>query len=1291
LKPAWSPPAEFDEYTLLQPIGQGQMGSVYLAYDTLLARYVAVKFVSALDPSAAARQRFLTEARAAARLQHPNVVTIYRVGELDQRPYIISEFVRGESLDKMSKPVHWTRALEIGIGLARGLATAHRKGVLHRDIKPANVIIAEDGNPKLLDFGLAKLIEGPREVAAVAALRRTESPRTSSGVPATLPPEPVENTDAESADDGAKVVPFPTRRVMAPAAPGLDRDAKSFTHAGAIMGTPDYMSPEAWRGEPATRASDVYSLGVVLYELCADHVPFENISLTELPRVVQERDVPPLNTVAPQVDPRFASIVDRCLRRDPSERFASGDELREALENLARTATGAAIPAGNPYRGLRPFEAEHRALFFGRTLEIGVILDRLRSEPFVLVTGESGVGKSSVCRAGVLPRVASGALEGGRTWSTVSFVPGRHPLTALTVAFATHVAGGDRSLAQRLGADPAALVQELPRFLGNTLGLVCFVDQLEELVTVSEPTEAVAVEEMLARLAAGIPGVRVLATVRADLLTRLAALPHLGEELSRSLYFLRPLTPERIREVIVGPAQITGVSFESEALVDELVQSTEHASGGLPLLQFALAQLWEARDAERNLVTARALESLGGVTGALARHADSVLADLLPAQRRAARRVLLRLVTIEGTRVRRTDAELGAAAPEVRAALDALVRGRLVVAHEAEGGGAYEIAHEALIRGWPALREWLHEDSEGRAARERIGQAAAEWIRLGRSREALWGARQLREAERIDPGDLSEQEGEFLERSRRAVRRGRRARVALAAGIPLLVLAVYAALELKARHEIRERIDAHLQGAAAARTEAAAQGEQAEALRLRAFTLFDAGKLDDAERVWAEARAASARAERAQLRASQALEAALALDASRPDVRSLFSEVLYQRALLAERDRSSSLAELLQRLALYDDSEEQRRRWDAPATLAVRTTPAGARVALRRFVDGGNGKLRLEKARDLGTTPIESTQLPRGSYVLLFELAGRAPVRYPVLLGRGESLEVVVDLPPASAVPEGYVYIPAGRFLFGSAAEDDVRRGFFETAPLHEVRTGSYLIGRTEVTFGEWIEFLESLTRSERARHMPFVPGRASGATGSLKLEKLANGWQLTIGPAGKVYSAMAGEPMRYPGRDRRREQNWLGFPVVGITADDALAYLQWLSGTGRVPGARLCSEYEWERAARGADDRIFPHGHRLDPDDANYDETYGKAPSAMGPDEVGSHPISRSPFGLDDLSGNAWEWTTTSFGPGRFLIRGGSYFYTQKTNQVVNRQVVVPTVRDASVGMRVCASIGPR
>src|SRR5262249_49754516 len=162
-------------------------------------------------------------------------------------------------------------------------------------------------------------------------------------------------------------------------------------------------------------------------------------------------------------------------------------------------------------------------------------------------------------------------------------------------------------------------------------------------------------------------------------------------ELPRFLYFLRPLPAERVREVIVGPAEVTGIAFESEPMIETLAGAMANAEGGLPLLQFALAQLWDSRDRGRRIIPEAALAALGGVAGAVARHAEGVLQTLLPAQRRLARRPLVQLVTADDTSVRRNETELVSGDEAAGATLDALVRGRLLVARDGEGGSVYEL------------------------------------------------------------------------------------------------------------------------------------------------------------------------------------------------------------------------------------------------------------------------------------------------------------------------------------------------------------------------------------------------------------------------------------------------------------------------------------------------------------------------------------------------------------------------------------------------------------------------
>jgi formylglycine-generating enzyme required for sulfatase activity len=1257
-----SVPTELDEYQLLRPLGHGAMGIVYLAHDTVLDRAVAIKWIAAVKPDAKARNRFLLEARAIARLQHPNVASIYRVGQIDGRPYLVYEYVPGDSLDRLPKPLPLERVMLVAIGLTGGLEAAHRRGVLHRDIKPANVILAKDGGVKLLDFGLAKLLP--------------------------LVPE----TSPRIADDLDPDAP----------APGPDSGSVQLRDSG-VVGTPLYMAPEVWRGEAATPQCDIYSLGALFYELATGVPPYQAPSLKLLRQVVLRGGARPVAELCPGLDPRFAAIIDRCLRYDPADRFISAERLAEALA-LLPLAERAPLPGGNPYRGLAPFEAEHRALFYGRNREIRAVGELLRTEPLVVVTGDSGVGKSSLCRAGVLPLCQEGGLGGGHSWATVTLVPGRHPLQALATALAPIMATPEQEILAGL-RDSAALVKALTAQHGSRAGLVLFVDQMEELVSASDPHEAAIFTRLLRVLADGTEHLRVLASVRGDFLTRVAALPGLGEDLVRGLYLLQPLSAAGLREAIVNPARVRGVAFESEALVEELVQAASRAEGGLPLLSFALAELWEARAVERRTIPATALLAIGGVAGALARHADAVLARLTAAEQSAARRLLCKLVTVEGLRVRRTDADLfplgSSGTTTAHAALEALLRGRLLVARGTEAASTYEIAHEALVSGWVTLRGWLLEDREVHVLQQRLEQATAEWKRLGGSPDALWGRRQLSEvALRLAALDPSAHEQAFLNASRRRVRNSRLRQLGLLFGTPLLLVLLYGGVSYRARLEEKLTIGRQLAQAQQQLTTARAARDAADGLQREAFAAFDTdqskargpqGKPVQVQRQvgeerWQLAQAQLAIAERAYDVASQALEAALLLAPQRAPVRSLFTTVLSERALLAERrNQAAQRDELLRRLRLYDPDGNTYRRFVAPGSVHLETTPAGALATLARYNAEGNGRRSLAEARDLGQTPLDQATVTPGTYLLTLSAPGRVDVRYPFLIRRGEAVRLHIELPAATAIPPGMVYIAAGRFLFGSSADEGVRRGFQRAEPLREVNTPAYLIAQHETTFADWIEYLRALPSDMRARRLPSA---GSSYQGSLALKELSGGlFELNLPAGTELYHARAGELLHYQGRDQRAVQDWLRFPVTGISYEDAQAYAQWLGSSGKVPQARLCNEYEWERAARGADDREYPHGDVLKPTDANYDETYGKEPRAFGPDEVGSHPLSRSPFGIDDMTGNAYEWVSSTIAMRGCAARGGAYYFGAPTCRISNRTEWEPTLRNATQGMRICAN----
>ncbi len=1259
----WTPPEEFDEYRLIRLIGRGRTGRVYLAHDTLLERPVAVKFIPALGQNALAR--FLVEARAAARIQHPNVVTLYRVGQLEDQPYLISEFIRGVSLDRLAKPVPPDRALAIGKDLARGLSAAHRRGVLHRDIKPGNAVLTESGEVKLLDFGLAKLLDPSASAESAQRPPRVPSPPE---LPADLDPEASPGFGARSLDG-----------VFLPSLP-----------RGALVGTPYYMSPEAWAGEELTARSDVYSLGVVLYELCASKGPFRDVPWRELSEVVRSRDARPLAEAAPGVDPDFAAVIDRCLRRDPAERYSSAAAMLDALDQLGRDDTAAAaIPEGNPYRGLQAFEAEHRALFFGRRREQRAVIERLKGEPFLLITGDSGVGKSSLCLAGVIPLIIDGALEDGRHWRGVRLVPGRRPVAALAEALAPVLEMQEEQLAEFLHQEPAGLARRLRAKLGAKDGLILYVDQLEELVTLSSSEEATQAGIALGELAEGVTGVRLLATGRSDFLTRLTGVPGLGSEVPRALYLLRALTPEEMREAIVGPARVKSVRFESEALVDTLVAATAATEGGLPLLQFALAELWEARDRVAEVITQAALDGLGGVAGALARHADAAVDSLLPDQRVAARGVLLRLITADGTRARKTDRELVGADPRYRAALEALVRARLLVAREAEDGTSYEVAHEALVTGWKTLARWLAEAAERREVQSRLEAAAAHWERLGHTRDVLWGTRQLAEAVVLDPGELTLREQEFLEESRRTVVRKRRMRRALAAGFLVLLALVYGSGRLRERMQLEQQVREQLQEATQALDEARREREALAAERAEALRLYGTGLRVEGDTAWTHAVDSSREVRQHFNAVAYRLERALVLAPDRQSVWNALADYLYERALLAEQEgERAALPALLQRLRLYDVGEQRWKRWTAPSLLTVQVDAPGAQVELTPLAhdaDGGEAEeapVRLTAA----SGPWKDVPVPPGLYQLTASAPGRETASMPLRLARGEQRLLKLPLLVQGSLPKDFIYIPPGPLLFGSSV--DAMRDFFKTVPLHERQTGGFLIARYETTYGDWLAFLESLSPEERKLRTPGV----KDYVGELKLEQVQGTWVLQLKPSpGSVkYTVREGEPLRYPERDRRAEQNWRRMPVTGINLADAEAYVAWLArrplAEGGVPGARLCTELEWERAARGVDGREYPHGNKLAPDDANFDRTYGQKAGGFGPDEVGSHPRSRSPFGVEDMAGNAWEWARSWLEPHRPVARGGSYYYSTNSANSANREPSEPSLRDLSLGLRVCA-----
>src|SRR5436190_15120234 len=268
-------------YTIHEQLGAGGMGEVYLAEDTRLGRKVALKLLPTFLKTEDDRlRRFQQEARAASALNHPNILTIYEIGQVDARHFIATELIEGETLRQrmVKSQISIEGALDVATQVASALAVAHHAGIAHRDIKPENIMLREDGIVKVLDFGLAKLVE-----------RKTSESEATTMLQ---------------------------------------------TRQGVLMGTPHYMSPEQTRGLNVDGRTDIWSLGVLLYEMIGGRVPFAGETSSDVIVSILEREPPPLARFMPETPEVLQWIITKALRKQIDQRYQTAKELLADLQNL---------------------------------------------------------------------------------------------------------------------------------------------------------------------------------------------------------------------------------------------------------------------------------------------------------------------------------------------------------------------------------------------------------------------------------------------------------------------------------------------------------------------------------------------------------------------------------------------------------------------------------------------------------------------------------------------------------------------------------------------------------------------------------------------------------------------------------------------------------------------------------------------------------------------------------------------------------------------------------------------
>ena len=449
-----------------------------------------------------------------------------------------------------------------------------------------------------------------------------------------------------------------------------------------------------------------------------------------------------------------------------------------------RPAAEADTAERTPYRGLASFRTEDADFFFGREREAEAVRNRLRVQPLVAIVGPSGAGKSSFVKAGVVPGLPA-------AWAVITIRPGPAPLAALSAALCRGTGslgpfrdGGGIDIGEPItsGSDPVEVGRRLRRAATAARRTVLLVvDQLEELFTLCQDRDEQTCFAAVLAAAAGSPAdpVRIVVTLRDDFLTRAEALAPLRHRIGQGIQLLATPGPDELERIIAGPAGRLGYVFDDPALVGEMVREVADAPGALPLLAFAMGELWQLRDRHYRQLTRAAHRSLGGVVGALADHAEGLLASLPAEEQRLVREAFRVLVTAEGTRAVVARAELiHALGDSARAerVIERLVGGRLLVASDGAGGERIEVVHEALLTAWSRLVAWREEDAGNAKLRDQLRSASEQWHERGRPRGLLWRDEALAEY-RIwrarYPGGLTATEEAFASASLRQARRGR--------------------------------------------------------------------------------------------------------------------------------------------------------------------------------------------------------------------------------------------------------------------------------------------------------------------------------------------------------------------------------------------------------------------------------------------------------------------------------------------------------------------------------------
>jgi len=740
-------------YELEEMVGQGGFGAVYKAVQPAIKRDVAIKvilpeFVN--DPDFV--RRFEAEAQLIAHLESLHIVPLFDFWRDQSGAFLVMRWLRGGTLQDVLEQGHWplNDVARIVDQIASALEVAHRNGVIHRDLKPANILLDEDKNCYLADFGIAKDLD--------------------------------HFTDFSNIEEKG------------------------------LMGSPDYISPEQIMMSPVSPQTDIYSFGLMLYKILTGRKPFAGTDLSTLISKHLMEELPHLSTVRPDLPADLNEVIQIATAKEPSQRYESAvalaNALREALLKTGNTVLSELdhrtkpafdladlglssdtldslsdldIEPENPYKGLRAFQEADVDDFFGRDELIDSLVEQMRGDEiqsrFMAIVGPSGSGKSSVVKAGLIPKLRRGAITGSDQWYIVEKMPGRYPMEELEAALLRIAINPPPTLLEQLMENERGLVRAVKRILpDDDSELVIVIDQFEEIFTQmdNEENRRFFLNTILEAMRDPKSRLRIIVTLRADFYDRPLNYPEFGQLMRQCTTIVLPLTSKELRDAIILPAELSHLELEA-GLIEAIIADVGGEPGALPLLQYAMTELYERRDGR--WLTVSAYNEIGGALGALTRRATDIYQGLDQNRQALLRQMFLRLVTLgegsEDTRRRVLISELLSLdfdSNEIQSVIDEFGKYRLLTFDRdpITRSPTIEVAHEALIRQWTLLRQWLDTNRDGLRIQRRVAVAVVEWQNMGRDKSFLATGMRLNQFEEwIKTTELAttESEREYIEQS----------------------------------------------------------------------------------------------------------------------------------------------------------------------------------------------------------------------------------------------------------------------------------------------------------------------------------------------------------------------------------------------------------------------------------------------------------------------------------------------------------------------------------------------